>query len=71
MTSPSDREVFLNEVREALKTEIRRQGDLPGGGYVDTSYNREHALLIDGGIDLTPLAQAAIDAMIRHMGPPF
>lgn len=70
MTAP-DREVFLNEVREALETEIRRQGDLPGGGYVDPSYNRDHALLIDGGIDLTPLAQAAIDAMVRHLGPEF
>lgn len=63
MTSPSDREVFLNEVREALEQKLTEQGvdTIPGS----------HMWAIDALLDTTELAQAAIDAMIRHMGPPF
>ncbi|MFV8301275.1 hypothetical protein ACNQP7_31755 [Mycolicibacterium fortuitum] len=58
MTSPSDREVFLNEVREAIAAPLGLD-------------NRDGDQMFEGLIDVTELAQAAIDAMVRHMGPPF
>lgn len=57
MTAP-DREVFLNEVREAIADELGLE-----------SIDAEQ--LYEGFICVGDLAQAAIDAMIRHMGPPF
>lgn len=62
MTSPSDREVFLNEVREAIENQLTDGYGFAGG---------EHCGGFEGWIDTTELAQAAIDAMVRHMGPGF
>ena len=57
MTAP-DREVFLNEVREAIAANLSLD-------------NRDGDQMFEGLIDVTELAQAAIDAMVRHMGPEF
>ena len=56
MTSPSDREVFLNEVREAIAPVIAPH----------LRYGHNECVAIS-----TTAAQAAIDAMVRHMGPGF
>lgn len=58
MTSPSDREVFLNEVREAIAAPLGLYGCAGDQAF-------------EGVIDVDELAQAAIDAMVRRMGPPF
>lgn len=58
MTSPSDREVFLNEVREAIANSLESQLDTRPDRYIDW-------------IDTTELAQAAVDAMARRLGPEF
>lgn len=65
MTASSDREVFLNEVREALEQKLRKAKcwDNIGGD--------PHHWGLDGSIVTTELAQAAIDAMVRRMGPLF
>lgn len=54
MTAPSDREVFLNEVREAIAPVIAPH----------LRYGHNECVAIS-----TTAAQAAIDAMVRHMGP--
>lgn len=56
MTSPSDREVFLNEVREAIADELGLE-----------SIDAEQ--LYEGFICVGDLAQVAIDAMVRRLGP--
>ncbi|ART69107.1 hypothetical protein BTO20_11390 [Mycobacterium dioxanotrophicus] len=71
MTDPYDRDKIIAKVRDVIEIEIRKQGDEPGGGYVGTGYSGEHSLLIDGGIDLTPVATAAFDALIEAWGPPW
>ncbi|MFV8232361.1 hypothetical protein [Mycolicibacterium fortuitum] len=58
MTVPSDREVFLNEVREAIDAKVRELGLQFADMYGDVA-------------DATPLAEAAIDVMVRRMGPIF
>ncbi|WP_165608801.1 hypothetical protein [Mycolicibacterium fortuitum] len=57
MTAP-DREAFLNEVREAITANIWAQLGTKPDRYAEW-------------IDTTELAQAAIDAMVRHLGPEF
>ncbi|OBA94651.1 hypothetical protein A5668_09110 [Mycolicibacterium fortuitum] len=68
MTSPSDREVFLNEVREAIETAIAES--MGAAGYIGSGADG-HIDFIDGPIDTHDLAQAATDAMVRHLGPEF
>lgn len=59
MTAPSDREVFLNEVREAIETEMQRQDAYRTGDLRNMGYFTEL------------IAQAAVDAMVRRLGPEF
>ncbi|WP_135451326.1 hypothetical protein [Mycobacterium sp. DL99] len=66
MTSPSDREVFLNEVREAIWADLHRQADGPMRLSVDREISQ-----IDGYVDVGDLAEAAVDAMARRLGPEF
>ncbi|QFG04907.1 hypothetical protein SEA_NITZEL_82 [Mycobacterium phage Nitzel] len=70
MTRP-EREQVIAQLREALAAELRRQADEPGGGYVGDSYNDEHSLVVDTGVDLTRLAEAAFDTLIEAWFPPF
>lgn len=68
MTSPSDREVFLNEVREAIEAEIQS----PDEAFGPNAFGTDHRLHVEGTwIDTTDLAQAAVDAMVRRLGPEF
>lgn len=61
----ADREVFLNEVREALEQKLRKAKCWDGIG------GDPHHWGLDGSIDTTALAQAAVDAMVRRLGPRF
>ncbi|WP_396921652.1 hypothetical protein [Mycolicibacterium sp.] len=71
MTSPSDREVFLNEVREAIREhQAWASGNLGVPGMADSLiFKCECGWSGDDPYDHS--AQAAVDAMVRRLGPLF
>lgn len=74
MTSPSDREVFLNEVREAIDAEMQRQDAYRTGDLHAPHRARHHSCPADRQPPHTRLHRLRVLRMVRthrgdHMQP--